>query len=73
MTPSSLAEAGTDALTEAEANSPLGDVPYDLRRSCVSAWLNASIPTPRVVEWAGHSVNVPLNVHQVHPRPAERG
>ncbi|NUW33831.1 site-specific integrase [Nonomuraea sp. SMC257] len=56
-------EARAKAFTEAEAKSPLMDVPYALRHAAVSTWLNAGVPAPQVAEWAGHSVNVLLRVY----------
>ncbi|WP_019630217.1 tyrosine-type recombinase/integrase [Actinomadura atramentaria] len=56
-------KARTDALTEAEAASPLARRPYDLRHACVSTWLNAGVQAPQVAEWAGHSVEVLLRVY----------
>ncbi|SEN80659.1 tyrosine-type recombinase/integrase [Nonomuraea pusilla] len=56
-------EARAKAFTEAEATSPLLDVPYALRHAAVSTWLNAGVPAPQVAEWAGHSVNVLLRVY----------
>lgn len=56
-------EARRDALTEAEAASPLLGVPYDLRHAAVSTWLNAGVPAAQVAEWAGHSVDVLLRVY----------
>ncbi|MFF3442122.1 tyrosine-type recombinase/integrase [Streptosporangium sp. NPDC002721] len=55
--------ARTEALSKAEAASPLAARPYDLRHACVSTWLNAGVPAPQVAEWAGHSVNVLLRVY----------
>ena len=51
------------ALTPAQAASPLGRRPYDLRHACVSLWLNAGVPATTVAEWAGHSVAVLLRVY----------
>lgn len=56
-------ESRAKAFTEAEAKSPLMDVPYALRHAAVSTWLNAGVPAPQVAEWAGHSVNVLLRVY----------
>lgn len=57
------AAARSEALTEAEAASPLARRPYDLRHAAVSLWLNAGVPATQVAEWAGHSVNVLLRVY----------
>lgn len=38
------------ALIEAEATSPLGERPYDLRHARLSIWLNAGVEPPRVAE-----------------------
>ena len=51
------------ALTPAEAKSPLGERPYDLRHACLSTWLNAGVAAPQVAEWAGNSVPVLLRVY----------
>ncbi|MDT3446195.1 tyrosine-type recombinase/integrase [Pseudofrankia sp. BMG5.37] len=55
--------ARTQALTPAEAASPLARRPYDLRHAAVSRWLNAGVPATQVAEWAGHSVRVLLTVY----------
>jgi integrase len=55
--------ARRDALTPAEAASPLAARPYDLRHAAVSTWLNAGVPATQVAEWAGHSVHVLLRVY----------
>ena len=36
---------------------------YDLRRACVSTWLNAGVLAPQVAAWAGHSVDVLLRIY----------
>ncbi|AWZ03537.1 MULTISPECIES: site-specific integrase [unclassified Streptomyces] len=41
-------------------NSPLADVPYDLRHSALSTWLNAGLDPTEVAERAGNSVEVLL-------------
>lgn len=51
------------AMTAEDAASPLGRRPYDLRHACVSTWLNAGVAPTRVAKWAGHSVNVLLQVY----------
>ena len=43
--------------------SPVAKVPYQLRHSAVSTWLNAGVPATQVAEWAGHSVHVLLKVY----------
>ena len=53
-------KARVQALTEAEATSPLARRPYDLRHAAVSTWLNAGVPSTKVAEWAGHSLAVLL-------------
>jgi integrase len=55
--------ARREALTEAEARTPLMGRPYDLRHAAVSTWLNAGVPAAQVAEWAGHSVDVLLRVY----------
>lgn len=51
------------ALTADEYASPLAKRPYDLRHAAVSTWLSAGVPPTQVAEWAGHSVNVLLQVY----------
>ncbi|ASU78349.1 integrase [Actinopolyspora erythraea] len=51
------------ALTPAEFASPLAKRPYDLRHAAVSTWLAAGVPPTQVAEWAGHSVNVLLQIY----------
>ena len=57
------AAAREEALTDAEAASPLAARPYDLRHACVSTWLNAGVPATQVAAWAGHSVDVLLRIY----------
>jgi integrase len=57
------AKARADALSAAEAASPLARRPYDLRHAAVSTWLNGGVPAPQVAAWAGHSVDVLLRVY----------
>jgi integrase len=56
-------KARVQALTEAEAASPLAGRPYDLRHAAVSTWLNAGVPSTQVTEWAGHSLAVILQIY----------
>ena len=51
------------ALTPEEAASPLARRPYDLRHAAVSTWLNAGVDPTQVAAWAGHSVQVLLQVY----------
>jgi integrase len=51
------------ALTDVQYAGPLARRPYDLRHAAVSTWLSAGVPAPQVAEWAGHSVEVLLNVY----------
>jgi len=51
------------ALTEAETESLGAQRPYDLRHAAVSTWLNATDDPAQVAEWAGHTVNVLLQVY----------
>lgn len=55
--------ARRQALTREEYASPLARRPYDLRHACVSTWLNGGVPPTQVAEWAGHGVNVLLQVY----------
>lgn len=50
-------------LTPLQAGSPLGRRPYDLRHAAVSTWLNAGVGAAQVAEWAGHSLNVLLEIY----------
>lgn len=51
------------ALPDAERNSRLATVPYDLRHAGVSLWLNSGVPPTEVAARAGHSVDVLLKVY----------
>ena len=51
------------AFTDAEAASLAAQRPYDLRHACVSTWLNSTGDPAQVAEWAGHSVNVLMQVY----------
>jgi integrase len=57
------AKARAQALTKAEAASPLAARPYDLRHAAVSRWLNAGVSPQQVAEWAGHTVAVLLKIY----------
>ncbi|MFI5804503.1 tyrosine-type recombinase/integrase [Streptomyces sp. NPDC051561] len=50
-------------LEEHEYNSPCGRRPYDLRHTCLTMWLNNSVPPAQVAEWAGNSVQVLLAIY----------
>jgi integrase len=56
-------QARAAAFTEAEAESLVAQRPYDLRHAAVSTWLNATGDPAQVAEWAGHSVNVLMQVY----------
>ena len=56
-------KARLQALSAAEAASPLAGRPYDLRHAAVSTWLNAGVPSTQVAEWAGHSLAVLLQIY----------
>jgi integrase len=56
-------QARAMAFTAEEAASPLAAIPYALRHAAVSTWLNAGVAPPQVAEWAGHSVDVLLQVY----------
>ncbi|MFH0243270.1 tyrosine-type recombinase/integrase [Streptomyces sp. HK10] len=45
-------------LSEAEASSPLADVPYSLRHAGVSLWLESGVAPAEVARRAGHSIAV---------------
>jgi len=51
------------ALTGKEVASPLARWPYDLLHAAVSTWLNGGVPAPQVAAWAGHSVDVLLQIY----------
>jgi site-specific recombinase XerD len=36
---------------------------YHLRHAAVSTWLNGGVAPTQVAEWAGHSVNVLLQIY----------
>jgi integrase len=56
-------KARQQALTPAQARSPLAARPYDLRHSGVTLQLNAGVPAPEIARRAGHSVAVLLRVY----------
>ena len=56
-------KARVQALTPAEAASPLAARPYDLRHAAVSTWLNAGVPSTQVAQWAGHSLAAMLQIY----------
>jgi integrase len=58
-----LQKARTQALTEAQAASPLARKPYDFRHAGVSWRLNAGTPATLVAEWAGHTVEVLYRIY----------
>lgn len=51
------------ALMPEEAASQLARRPYDLRHAAVSTWLNAGVDPTQVATWAGHIVQVLLQVY----------
>ncbi|HEY3735366.1 MAG TPA: hypothetical protein VGL63_15775, partial [Streptosporangiaceae bacterium] len=55
--------ARQSAFIPAEAASALARRPYDLRHAAVSTWLNAGVDPTLVAAWAGHSVQVLLQVY----------
>lgn len=50
--------ARISVLTEAEAASPLAEVPYSLRHAGVSLWLESGVAPAEVARRAGHSIAV---------------
>ena len=56
-------ESRAAAFTDAEAASPLMEVPYSLRHAAVSTWLRTTGDAALVARWAGHSVAVLLTVY----------
>ncbi|MGH3547571.1 MAG: tyrosine-type recombinase/integrase, partial [Pseudonocardiaceae bacterium] len=61
--PSIWRQARRDALTAAQAASPLAARPYDLRHGGVSLWLNSGVSPTVVARRAGHGVAVLLKVY----------
>jgi integrase len=57
------AKARQQALTAAQARSPLARRPYDLRHAAVSLWLNSGVPATEVARRAGHGVAVLLKIY----------
>lgn len=55
--------ARTNVFTEEVAATPLAKRPYDLRHAGVSTYLNGGVSPTRVAEWAGHSLEVLLQVY----------
>jgi integrase len=51
-------EARRLALSPAQVDSPLAEVPYDLRHAALSLWLNSGVDPTDVAERAGDSVEV---------------
>ena len=62
-TPKSGRPPEREALTPAQAASPLAGRPYDLRHTAVSTWLAAGVDSVQVADWAGHSITV---LHRVY-------
>ncbi|WP_206320793.1 tyrosine-type recombinase/integrase [Streptomyces zingiberis] len=52
------AKAREEVLSEHEFKSPTGKRVYDLRHTCLTAWMNEGIPHSEVAEMAGNSVPV---------------
>ncbi|MFF4438260.1 tyrosine-type recombinase/integrase [Streptomyces sp. NPDC001621] len=64
-------------LTEAEAASPLADVPYSLRHAGVSLWLESGVSPAEVARRAGHSIAVLFRfyakaIHRIQQRSNEQ-
>ncbi|WP_197024237.1 site-specific integrase [Nocardiopsis sp. CNT312] len=57
------ARARRQVLSKAQQATPLAEAPYDLRRACVSLWLEQGIVPAQVAAWAGHSQEVLLRVY----------
>jgi integrase len=53
-------DARKSALKPHEVASLVGKTPYDCRHSCLTNWLNASVPPAQVALWAGNSVKILL-------------
>ncbi|WP_328620972.1 tyrosine-type recombinase/integrase [Streptomyces sp. NBC_00354] len=51
-------EARRQALTPAQAASPLAFIPYDLRHACVSFWLRSGVSLAETARRAGQSIAV---------------
>jgi integrase len=56
-------EARKQALSEADAKSPLAEVPYSLRHAGISLWIKAGVEPPEVARRAGHSLAVMYKVY----------
>lgn len=56
------AKAREEILSDHEFKSPAGKRVYDLRHTCLTAWLNGGVPRAEVAEWAGNSVTVLLAI-----------
>ncbi|MCC9710683.1 MULTISPECIES: tyrosine-type recombinase/integrase [Streptomyces] len=52
------AKAREEVLSDHEFQSPTGKRVYDLRHTCLTAWMNEGIPHSEVAEMAGNSVPV---------------
>ncbi|HZU56088.1 MAG TPA: tyrosine-type recombinase/integrase [Actinocrinis sp.] len=61
--PSIWRQVRQEALTAAQAASPLAARPYDLRHGGVSLWLNSGVSPTVVARRAGHGVAVLLKVY----------
>lgn len=55
--------ARAEALSPAQAVSPMARRPYDLRHAAVSLWLNAGVPAAEVARRVGHGAAVLLRVY----------
>ncbi|MFE3458018.1 tyrosine-type recombinase/integrase [Nocardiopsis aegyptia] len=55
--------ARRQVLTEEQRAGSFARTPYDLRRACVSMWLDQGIVPAQVARWAGHSQEVLLRVY----------
>jgi integrase len=56
-------KARTAVPQEHEYRSPTGKTQYDLRHTCLTAWLNNGVPAAQVAEWAGNSVPILLAIY----------
>ncbi|MGW5876677.1 tyrosine-type recombinase/integrase [Nocardiopsis terrae] len=55
--------ARAQVLDREQQASSLASTPYDLRRACVSTWLDEGVSPAQAAEWAGHSLEVLMSVY----------
>jgi len=55
--------ARRQVLSEEQQAGSFASTPCDLRRACVSTWLDRGITSAQAAEWAGHSQEVLFRVY----------